>query len=55
MGRITKQRIGNELYVYFNGHLIYKRWYGNNYKSCNRKDSNSIYYTSKVMYESETW
>ena len=23
---ITKERIGHELYVYFNGSLIYKRW-----------------------------
>lgn len=23
---IWKERIGDELYVYYNGHLIYKRW-----------------------------
>ena len=24
---ITKQRIGNELYIFHNGQLVYKRWY----------------------------
>mgnify|MGYP001609131942 CR=1 FL=1 len=28
---ITKQRIDHELYVYFNGQLIYKRWIYSDY------------------------